>query len=71
MSPMRHRDHFHCDLCGAEFATESDVKEHEQSSHSRQAAGSDSAIANPESGDQADGSGSERKHKTFTRSHRE
>ena len=40
---MKHDDHYHCDACGAEFRTESDLEKHNEEKHSQQASSSSSA----------------------------
>jgi len=40
---MKHDDHYHCDACGAEFRTESELEEHNEAKHSQQASSSSSS----------------------------
>jgi len=73
---MKHHDHYHCDFCSAEFATEQEVDQHQREEHG-QDAGAESGKAQgklrADATRQADGDDNEppRKGREFTRSHRE
>ena len=69
---MKHDDHYHCDACGAEFRTESELDKHNQEKHSMKA---DSRLNSPGINDSRmpnpDAHGSDHQGRTFERGSKE
>jgi hypothetical protein len=55
---MKHHDHYHCDECGAQFATEPDMEQHRAERHKPR----ENGAATPPHGDKL-----AREHRVFTR----
>ena len=66
---MKHRDHFHCPVCGAKFDLEVELEHHARIRHTQQGvAGTTPSSENVPGGDDKS---STRKNKEFTRRHME
>ena len=74
---MKHDDHYHCDACGAEFRTESELEEHNKAEHSPEpssSSASGSRLSSPGINDKRMpiiDEPSEREGRSFDRSHEE